>query len=341
MVVAAGSGDPHEDGVDRHPGGQGLLMVTDRRVVIREPKGWYAQSATRRAIVFLTLALAAIALAFVCRIAIHSFRDEYQDYLRTPPTAISLHPEQTGVPGLREISFAAAGDPTIAAWYAPSRNRAAVILVHGTEAERSTLLPEVRFLAESGFGVLAFDCPGQGASGGKTHWGVAERRAIGAAADWLIRRDEVDPNRIGAFGMSMGAYILTQEAVNDGRLRALVLAALPHDIAAFTRLATRRWGLLSELPAYLALRAGGTPLDMPPKDIIGAISPRPVLIVGGELDPFVPEWMARLMFAAARDPKELYIVPGGHHADYAQVAPKEYAAHVVDFYRRTLTAGPP
>jgi pimeloyl-ACP methyl ester carboxylesterase len=315
--------------------GSGILIV------IRQPKGWYARSATRRAVVFVALALALITLGLGGRIAIHSFRDEYRDYLRTPSTAISLHPEQAGVPGLREISFAAAGDPTIAAWYTPSRNRAAVILIHGTEAERSTLLPELRFLAESGFGVLAFDCPGQGASGGKTHWGVAERRAIGAAAAWLTRRDEVDPNRIGALGMSMGAYILTQEAVNDGRLRALVLAALPHEIAAFTWLANGRWGLLSELPAYLALRAGGTPLDMPPKDVIGAISPRPVLIIGGELDPLVPQRMAKLMFAAARDPKELYIVPAAHHADYAQVAPKEYAAHVVDFFRRTLTSVPP
>jgi fermentation-respiration switch protein FrsA (DUF1100 family) len=139
----------------------------------------------------------------------------------------------------------------------------------------------------------------------------------------------------------MGAYVLTQEAVNDGRLRALVLAALPHDIVAFNRMATSRWGLLSELPAYLALRAGGTPLDMAPRDIIGALSPRPVLIVGGELDSLVPESMTRLMFAAAREPKEMYIVHGGHHADYAQAAPNEYRAQVVDFYRRTLTAGPP
>jgi len=291
--------------------------------------------------VYVTLAVAVIALGIAGRIAIHSFRDEYRDYIRTPSTAISLHPEQAGVPGLREISFAAAGDPTIAAWYAPPRNRAAVILIHGADAERSTELPEVQFLAASGFGVLAFDCPGQGASGGRTRWGVGERRAIGAAVDWLIRRDEVDPHRIGAFGMSMGAYVLTQEAVNEGRLRAVVLAALPHDVVEFTRLATRRWGVLSELPAYLALRAGGTPVDMLPKDIIGAISPRPVLIVGGELDPLVPPWMAQLMFAAAREPKELYIVHGGHHADYAQVAPEEYRAHVVDFYQRTLTSDPP
>jgi hypothetical protein len=35
---------------------------------------------TRRATVFLTLALAAIALGFAGRIAIDSFREEYQDY---------------------------------------------------------------------------------------------------------------------------------------------------------------------------------------------------------------------------------------------------------------------
>jgi len=304
-------------------------------------KAFYPQLTPRRVFMLATLAMAVIGLAIIGRIAIHSFTNEYRDYIRTPSAAISSHPEQAGVPGLREISFAAAGDPIIAGWYAPPRNRAAVILIHGADAERSAVLPELQFLAASGFGVLAFDCPGQGASGGKTHWGVGERRAISAAVDWLVRRDEVDPHRIGAFGMSMGAYVLTQEAVNDVRLRAVVLAALPHDVVAFTWLATRRWGVISALPAYLALRAGGTPVDMLPKDIIGAISPRPVLIVGGELDPWVPPWMARLMFAAAREPKELYIVHGGHHADYAQVAPEEYGAHLVDFYQRTLIPGAP
>jgi dipeptidyl aminopeptidase/acylaminoacyl peptidase len=101
----------------------------------------------------------------------------------------------------------------MAGWYAPSRNRAAVVLVHGTGADRSSLLADTRILTDAGFGTLALDIPGQGQSEGRTRWGVPERQAISAAVDWLSARDEVDPQRIGGFGLSMGAYVLTQAAV--------------------------------------------------------------------------------------------------------------------------------
>src|SRR6202011_3732713 len=98
-----------------------------------------------------------------------------------PAAEISRHPERAGIAGLHDVSFSADGEPQVAAWYAPSRNRAAVVLVHGTGSDRSSLLAETRILADAGFGVLALDLPGQGASGGKTLWGVPERHAISAA----------------------------------------------------------------------------------------------------------------------------------------------------------------
>jgi len=276
-----------------------------------------------------------------CYIAARSYWDEYTDCVRTPSTELSKHPERARIPGLENISFAAAGDPSVAAWYAPpTQSRAAVVLVHGVGAERSSLLFETRRLAQAGFGVLALDLPGQGASGGKTQWGVPERRAISAAVDFLAHREEVDPTRIGAFGLSMGAYVLAQAAVADKRIAAVILAASPNDVVEFNWLASKRWGLLSQYPTYWALRAAGTPLDDCPKDIVGNIAPRPLLIVQGDLDGLVPEWMARQLYAAAHDPKELYIVHGAHHADYSSIAPEAYGSRLVDFYRRTLTPDP-
>jgi len=279
-------------------------------------------------------------LGVVCIMA-RSYWNERQDYVRTPSTEIARDPARTKIKGLTEISFAAGG-ATVAAWYAPPvALRAAVVLVHGVAADRSSLLFEARRLAQAGFGVLAPDLPGQGASGGKTEWGVPERRAIGASVDWLIQRGDVDAGRIGAFGMSMGAYVLAQTAVIDQRIAAVALAASPNDVVEFNWLATRRWGMLSQYPTYWALRAGGTPLNDCPKDIVGNIAPRPLLLVQGERDDLVPEWMARQLYAAARPPKELYIIPGAHHADYSSVAPVEYGARLIDFFERALTAGAP
>lgn len=224
----------------------------------------------------------------------------------------------------------------MAAWYAPSRNRAAIVLVHGTSADRSSLLAEGQLLAAGGFGVLALDLPGQGASDGATLWGVQERHAIMAAVDWLSSREDVDPQRIGGFGLSMGAYVLTQAVVLDKRLKAVVLTGCPTDVVEQNWVTTARWGLLSQLPTYWALRASGMPLDMLPKDVIGAIAPRAVLIINGELDQVVPPYMARQLFAAAGEPKELWMVPRAHHGDYWLIAPQAYSDRLTEFYRSKL-----
>jgi dipeptidyl aminopeptidase/acylaminoacyl peptidase len=287
-------------------------------------------------LVYIIVAIIAIVLVLGLRLAARSFWEERADYVRTAPKAISRHPERTGISGLAEISFADASGHRMAGWYAPSQNRAAIVLVHGTGADRSSLLFETGFLAQAGFGVLAFDLPGQGASEGRTRWGVPERQAISAAVDWLSARTDVDPERIGGFGSSMGAYVMTQAAVLDPRLRAVTLAASPNDVVEQNWLATDGWGLLTQIPNYLALRAYGQSLDMMPKHVIGKIAPRPVFIIGGELDELVPKFMALQLYAAAGDPKELWIVPGARHVDYARVAAEEYRTRTTEFFKRTL-----
>src|SRR5450631_4103424 len=254
--------------------------------------------------IYVVIAVLAAGGVFALRIAMTNYLGERSDFTRWARPEISQHPERTRIEGLREVSFSAPGEARLAAWYAPSRNRAAIVLVHGTGSDRSSLLPETRILAQAGFGVLALDLPGQGASEGHTLWGVPERHAISAAVVWLGGREDVDPARIGGFGLSMGAYVLTQAAVLDQRLRAVTLAGCPNDVVEQNWVTSDKWGLLSQLAVYWALRASGMPLDMLPKNVIGAIAPRAVFIVNGDLDTAVPPYMARQLFAAANQPKE-------------------------------------
>lgn len=273
------------------------------------------------------------------RVAIRSYSGEHLDFTRTPSTYLALHPESAGIPGLRTIAYKS-GLLKIAAWHVPSQNGAAIILVHGTEADRSALLHEARVLAAAGFGILSLDLPGQGESDGTSTWGVAEREAITAAGAWLRHQPNVQPNKIGALGMSMGAYVLAQAAKKDIGLGAVVLAGCPTDAVEQTKIEFSKWGIFSEIPAYIALRASGMPLDMRAIDVVGLIAPRPVLLIGGEFDTTVPAYMARQLFDAARDPKELLIVPNAHHADYGLIAPESYDARIVDFFTRNLLATP-
>lgn len=286
--------------------------------------------------IYIVLGLAVVALLPGFYVAAKSFRDERADYIRTPPTFLSLHPERAGIAGLTEVAFPSADGTALAGWYAPSRKRAAIVLIHGTGADRSSLLQETKWLSEAGFGVLAIDGPGQGQSAGRTRWGVPERQAIMGAVTWLSARADVDPRRIGGFGLSMGAYVMTQAAVLDKRLTAVVLASTPSDVVEQNWLATANWGLLTQVPCYLALRLYGQSLDMMPKDVIGGIAPRPVFLLAGELDTLVPPFMSRQLFAAAGGQAQLWTVPGAHHSDFGQVAPDEYRSRLIDFFNRTL-----
>jgi uncharacterized protein len=258
-----------------------------------------------------------LGLLFAVRVAVTSYLGERSDFRRWPSAEISGHPEQTGIGSLHEISFKGPDGLQLAGWYAPSRNRAAIVLVHGTNADRSSMLEETRILSEAGFGALALDLPGQGASAGNTLWGVHERQSISAAVDWLSSQPDVDPARIGALGASLGGYIVIQAASSDARIRAVVLLAAPADIGEQTRYASNRWGWLSELPAYWALLASGMPVrDLPPKEVIRNIAPRAVFIVGGTLDEVVPQYMAEQLYRSA--------------------AAGEYRERLVDFFTRKL-----
>ena len=57
------------------------------------------------------------------------------------------------------------------------------------------------------------------------------------------------------------------------------------------------------------------PTPVPPYEAAVQISPIPLLIVHGDEDPYFPLEDAQQLYAAARDPKELWLIPGFGHAE--------------------------
>jgi dipeptidyl aminopeptidase/acylaminoacyl peptidase len=276
-------------------------------------------------------------MLLVAHYAYRDYRNVAGDFDPQPASAAVQHPQTAGVAGLEEISFRSAEGIRLAGWYVPARNRAAIVLTHGTNADRATMLPELRILAEAGFGVLALDWPGDGRSEGTPHWNASERYALVAALDWLAQRNDVDRDKLGGLGFSMGGYVMAQVAAQDSRLRAVVLAAAPTDYVEHAHWLNRRWGILSEALTNWAIRRWGMAnVELRPVDVVSGISPRPLLVLGGDKDQIVPVAMTRKLFAAARNPKLLWIVPGAVHGGYAQTAPVEYRARLVEFFTRNL-----
>jgi pimeloyl-ACP methyl ester carboxylesterase len=69
---------------------------------------------------------------------------------------------------------------------------------------------------------------------------------------------------------------------------------------------------------------------------IEKIAPRPVLIMHGAADADVPVAEAHQLFHAAREPKELWLVPNATHRQIEGVAREEYRRRIVVLFERAF-----
>ncbi|MGH3258779.1 MAG: alpha/beta hydrolase, partial [Streptosporangiaceae bacterium] len=77
------------------------------------------------------------------------------------------------------------------------------------------------------------------------------------------------------------------------------------------RFVTRRWLRTRISPEGWKL------VPVPPAEAAPLISPVPLLIVHGDQDPYFPPDHARQLYMAAREPKDLWLLPGMGHAESA------------------------
>jgi dienelactone hydrolase len=123
-----------------------------------------------------------------------------------------------------EIPFEGKSLPAILS-LTPSRKKApTIIAVPGMDAHKETTVNHLDnpFITR-GMNSLIIDGPGQGESLVRKIWVDEENygRAGKAAIDYLVRRPEVDANKIGVQGSSMGTYWGPLIAIHDDRVKAL------------------------------------------------------------------------------------------------------------------------
>ena len=244
-----------------------------------------------------------------------------------PTRMVAERPEATeALAGLEDVAFTTPDGLTLRGWYVPSRNRAAVVLVHGFAGNRAQLLFEARALARAGHGVLLFDLRAHGRSDGdRVLWGDGERKDVTAALDFVSARPDVDPGRLGLFGFSMGGTTSLLVASADARVKAVAAAGAYPALEADVYSGYGRWGPLSAEPVLWALRRAGVDVDaVRPIDGMCRLQGRPLLLVNGDEDPDAPAKLQASLFRAACEPKQLWVVKGAGHGEYPKVAPEEY-----------------
>jgi pimeloyl-ACP methyl ester carboxylesterase len=232
----------------------------------------------------------------------------------------------------------------LAAWYIPPTeavNGATLIYVHGFGGNRGALLEQVAAMHEVGYGALLLDMRNHGESGAAiTTWGPAEARDVIAAYNYLLARSEVDPDRIGLVGKSMGGAAVALAAAQLPDLAVLVLEStyisfeenLPNILPGIARAP----GFLAPYVFNRMESATSEPLaDTLVADTVAGLNV-PLLLIHGEQDRLVPTEQGRAIFAAANEPKILHTVPGAGHLDIFTADPETFTAQMRTFLAEHL-----
>jgi fermentation-respiration switch protein FrsA (DUF1100 family) len=238
-----------------------------------------------------------------------------------------------------EVAFKTSDGLTLKGWYIPSKNRAAVISFPGRKGPQGP----ARMLARHGYGVLLFDRRGEGVSDGDPNsFGWKGERDIHAAVAFLRRRSDVDPDRIGGLGLSVGGEMFVQAAAESPDIKAIVSeGAGARSVREDLELpGNKKWYELG-IPTVAVLTAGTALFsnDLPPpnlKDLSSRIAPRSVFFVYGEKGQPGEIDLNPIFYAAAKEPKAIWEVPDAGHTGGLEAQPKEYERRVVGFFDAAL-----
>jgi uncharacterized protein len=241
--------------------------------------------------------------------------------------------------GVADIGFDSTDGTPVRAWLALAKVGApAIVLVHGFKTSREEMLPWARILHNAGYNALLLDLRGTGRSGGAAiGLGATETRDIVAAVQ--TASEEFRTDHVAVLGISLGAGAVILAAADDPQISAVITdSAWTDQDFQLARLGVIDLGPFRlPLPplGVLAVNAmvGADVTRARPLDAIARIAPRPILLIHSADDDnaTTPVEGARKLFAAAGEPKELWVAPRGGHVGAINAFPDEYRAHLLAF----------
>ena len=213
----------------------------------------------------------------------------------------------------------------IDAVHLPGDQDLAIVLAHGfTLHWQRPAVWKVATALNRMAGVITFDFRGHGRSGGTSTLGDREIHDVEVVVGYAR---ELGYQRVATVGFSMGASIVLRHAALIGGTDAVVSVSGPGRWYYRGTRSMRKvhWAVEHRLGRLVASTLLHTkissgrwdPVPMPPADAAARIAPVPLLIVHGDLDGYFPVDHAEQLYAAAREPKELWIERGFGHAESA------------------------
>jgi dipeptidyl aminopeptidase/acylaminoacyl peptidase len=188
-----------------------------------------------------------------------------------------------------------------------------VIMVPGLDSTKEELQATAEYFLARGMATLAVDGPGQGESEYELPIEPAYEKVATAVVDFLRARQDVDSERTGLFGVSLGGYYAARSAAYEKRLKAVVALAGPYrfeldwdELPPQTRATFQ-----ARSGANSAAEARAKAAELTLEEAAAQIE-LPLLVVGGGRDTIVPAYHQERLASEAKT-AELVLYPDGSH----------------------------
>jgi len=233
-------------------------------------------------------------------------------------------PKDQGI-AFQELKLRTSDGVQLYGWWMPPKKpyiKKAIIFAHGRSVDRRQGMRFAKALHKAGFGMVTFDFRNSGRSQKAFNsMGYHEQKDITKVVDFLYKKGI---RKIGIFGFSMGAATGILAMAKDKRIDAGVFEASYADLGdALAHLGKARYGIsrypfLPAILGWFAIRGGLSVDELHPERYIARIAPRPILLMHGTWDFIIPPSHGERLYKAAREPKELWMVPKAKHAEIWQ-----------------------
>jgi len=189
-----------------------------------------------------------------------------------------------------------------------------ILLLPGLDSTKEEFFYWENVFLKRGLATFSLEGPGQGECGYKSTIRPDYEAAVSTALDTFTKRDDIDMNRIGLAGVSLGGYYAPRAAAFESRVKAAVGICGPWNFA-------ECWHVLPSLTRAAFQYHSGAKDEEQAKvnanklslDGVAQKIKQPLLIIHGKLDRIIP-WEQGVKIVAAVGPNaELAMFENGNH----------------------------
>jgi uncharacterized protein len=221
------------------------------------------------------------------------------------------------------------------------RGAPVIILCHGYNSNRSDLLSLGSILRDNHYNVYIFNFQGPKTKESRSNLGARQASDLMSAIDTVTKQPDVNPNRIGVFGASVGGYAALVAAEQDPKVKALVVdTAYTTPELMFDSQIERLLGgssglfhILTDAEFHLASMGSGN-YDMVAN--LSKLANMPKLFISGRDDAALSA-MTESLYNQAPQPKQLLVLEHSGSGLTSETEKKEYENQILNFFLQSLS----